>query len=195
MASLYNRPRLSVPPGLPWWVGILPWVAFGVAHAWWPPLAAPLALAVIVFSYSRTRSALPPLDAGIAVYFLIYSVISLTGLEPRLPPRILFALCPSVLALTAALSVALGQPFTLAYARVYAPSHVIARPAFFLANQIISLLWVAGFATAAVAIGTMPGVWKPAQAALIFIGVMGATTAASVVIGICFHVRESRVAT
>jgi hypothetical protein len=176
-------------------MGILPWIMFGVAQEWRPVWAAPLALVVFVLLYWRSRLTLPPLDAGIGLYFLLYSIISLTGLAQKMPPRLLIALCPAVLALTAALSVILGRPFTLAYARRYAPEHIRERHSFFQANQIITLLWVVGFATTAIAIGTLPAEGKPAQATLIFISVMGLTVAASVIIGRWLHVRETRVGT
>jgi hypothetical protein len=195
MASLFHRPKPSALSGSPWWAGILPWVVFGVAQEWCPPLAGPLALAVFALAYWRTRLTLPALDAGIAAYFLIYSLISLTGLEQKMPPRILFALCPAVLAITAALSVAVGQPFTLAYARQYAPEHIQGRPSFFLANQIITLLWVAGFATAAITIGSLRAEWNAAQAAIILISALGAAMVASAATGFWFHTRESRVTT
>ncbi len=173
-------------------MGLLPWAAFGLMQKWHPPLAAPLALTVFILLYWRTRQTCPPLDLGMAAYFLIYSVISLTGLEASLAPRMLFALCPAVLAVTAALSVALGRPFTLAYARRYAPEHIRIRPAFFQANQILSLLWAGGFATAAVALGTWSAAWNPARAALILLSVMAATVAVSVVLGRWLHLRVTQ---
>jgi hypothetical protein len=193
MDHLLNRSTHSLPPGLPWWMGVLPWAAFGVTQEFSPLLAAPLALTVFVLLYWRRRLTLPPLDAGIGAYFLIYSIISLTGLAQILPPRILFALCPAVLGATAILSLLLGQPFTLAYASRYAPEHIRRRPSFFMGNQIITLLWAVGFAMAAIEISVMHGEWKPAQAGLILISVLGATAAISAVIGWWFHIRESRI--
>jgi len=176
-------------------MGLLPWVAFGLMQKWCAPLAAPLALTVFILLYWPTRRTWPPLDIGMAAYFLIYSIISLTGLEARLAPSLLFALCPTVLAITAALSVVLGRPFTLAYARRYAPEHIRIRPAFYQANQILSLLWAGGFATAAVILGAWSVAWNPARAAFTLIAVMAATVAASVVIGSWLHVRVSQSAT
>lgn len=180
---------------MPWWAGILPWVAFGVTQEWSLLWAAPLALTVFVLLYWRVRLALPPLDAGIALYFLLYSIIAFTGLAQKMPAQLLLALCPAVLAMTAILSVVLGRPFTLAYAQRYAPEHIRERHSFFRANQIITLLWVVGFATVAIAISTLPMGWKPAHAAIIFIAVMGATVAASIIIGRWLHMREIRIET
>jgi carotenoid cleavage dioxygenase len=180
---------------LPGWVGLLPWLVFGVAQEWsviWP---APLALAVFILLYWPVRQALPPLDAGVAVYFLIYSIICLAGLQNKMPPQFLFALCPAVLAITAAFSVLLGRPFTLAYAFPYTPEHIRVRRAFFFGNQVISLFWAVGFTVAAVAICTLPAEWKPAQAGLTLISVLGATAAVSAAIGLWFHLRQSRIAT
>ncbi len=192
MRSLEHYSKLAAPTAPPWWIGLVPWVAFGLMHEWCAPLAAPLALTVFILLNWRTRWTWPPLDFGMAAYFLIYSVISLTGLDTRLAPRLLFALCPAILAMTAALSVALGQPFTLAYARRYAPEHIRIRPAFYQANQILSLLWAGGFATAAIALVTWSAAWNPARAAIILFSVMGATVVASVVLGRWLHVRVSR---
>jgi len=149
---------------------------------------------VFILLYWRTRLALPPLDAGIALYFLLYSVIGFTGLAQKLPPPVLFALCPAVLAMTSILSVVTGRPFTLAYAHRYAPEHIRERHSFFQANQIITLLWFIGFTTAAIAISTLPAQGKPAQAALIFISVMGVTVTVSIIVGRWLHVRLVRVA-
>lgn len=194
MNFLFQSPQPSLTPALPWWAGILPWLVFGVAQQWSSLWAAPLALAVFVLLYWRARLALPPLDAGIALYFLLYSIIGFTGLTQKLPPPILLALCPAILAMTAILSVILGRPFTLAYAYRYAPEHIRERPSFFQANQIITLLWVVGFATTAIAISALPAQGKPTQVALIFISVMGTTVAASIIVGRWLHVRLSRLA-
>ena len=190
----FKNPQTSLTPALPWWAGILPWLVFGVTQQWSSLWAAPLALTAFVLLYWRTRLALPPLDAGIALYFLLYSIIGFTGLAQKLPPQVLLALCPAVLAMTAILSVVTGRPFTLAYARRYAPEHIRERHAFFQANQIITLLWVVGFATATIAISTLPAQEKPTEAAVIFISVMGATVAASIIIGRWLHVRVVQVA-
>jgi len=190
----FTPPRPSLMPALPWWTGILPWLVFGVISPWSSLWAAPLALTVFVLLYWRTRLALPPLDAGTALYFLLSSIIGFTGLAQKLPPPILYALCPAVLAMTAILSVVTGRPFTLAYARRYAPEHIRERHSFFQANQIITLLWVIGFTTAAIAISTLPPHGQPTQAALIFITVMGTTVAASIIVGRWLHVRLIRVA-
>jgi len=173
-------------------MGILPWLAFGVMQEWYAPLAAPLALTVLILLNWRTWQVMPPLDLGMAAYFLIYSILSLTGLGQKLAPQLLFALCPAILAVTAALSVTMGRPFTLAYAHRYAPEHIRIRPTFFQANQILTLLWAAGFASAAVAICTFSAVWNPARATLILMSVMAATIAASVVIGRWLHLRISQ---
>jgi len=192
--SLFKRSKTSLPPVLPCWAGLLPWVVFGAMQELYPLLAAPLALVVFILLYWRSRLSLPPLDAGMFAYFFIYSVLSLTGQAQILPPRFLFALCPAVLAITATLSVALGRPFTLAYARRYAPQHLSARPGFFKGNQIISLAWAIGFTAAAIAISTLSGEWKPAQATLILVSILGSTVIVSAVIGSWVHVRLSRIA-
>jgi hypothetical protein len=194
MNFIFKSSPPSVTPALPWWMGVLPWLVFGATQPWFPLWAAPLALAVFVLLHWRMRPALPPLDAGIALYFLLYGIIGFTGLAQKLSPQVLYALCPAVLAMTAIWSLFLGRPFTLAYACRYAPEHIRERHSFFQANQILTLLWVVGFATAAIAISILPAQGKPAQAALIFISVMGTTVAASIIAGCWLHVRLSRVA-
>ncbi|HTB63573.1 MAG TPA: hypothetical protein VK737_08290 [Opitutales bacterium] len=194
MNYLFQSSPPSLKPASPWWAGILPWLAFGVVQLWSTRWAAPVALIVFAVLNWPLRRALPPLDAGIGFYFLLDSILGFTGLAQQLPPPILFALCPAILAMTAIGSIFAGRPFTLAYAHRYAPEHIRERHAFFQANQILTLLWAVGFATTAIAISTLPAPDEPTQAALIFISVMGTTTAASIIIGCWLHVRISRLA-
>jgi membrane protein DedA with SNARE-associated domain len=176
-------------------MGLLPWAVYALGQWIWPPLAAPLAAVVFALVAWRAKIRWNALDAGVFAYFVILTIINLAGGQDLLPPRAKFALCPAVLAVAALLSVLLRRPFTLPYARQYAPAQVQARPAFFLSNQLITLIWVAGFASAAAIIGFGPSNGTASQPAIILITVLGITAAASAVLGIYFHFRESRLIT
>ena len=192
MAFSFNRFNLPVPSGSPWWMGILPWIVYGVGRAWWPVVAAPLVLAVTLPAARWAKIQWSALDIGVMAYFLLLCAISIVGWDQNLTSSQRFALCPAVLAVAAALSVATGRPFTLAYARCYAPAYIQERPGFFWSNQLISLLWAAGFSCAAVLIGFSGHDEAPMRATVTLIEVLGATAAGSAVIGFWFHRRESR---
>jgi len=167
-------------------------VVYSFGRMEWTQWAAPVALAVTLLAARWARIHWNPLDIGIMAYFLILSVLSLTGAEEHLPARTKFALCPAVLAVAAAASVMWQRPFTLAYAWPYAPPLIRVRPAFFRANQIMSLLWVAGFAIAATLINFWQTDWSPARAAIILVSTLGMTAVGTGAIALWFHLRETR---
>jgi hypothetical protein len=60
-------------------------------------------------------------------------------------------LAPALLALLAFGSLAIGSPFTLVYAREWAPRSMWDNPHFYLVNRILTALWGAAFLLSAVA--------------------------------------------
>jgi len=195
MPDAVPAPENSFAPASPWWTGLLPWMVYALALKFWPAAAATLALATTVGSAWRIRAGLNPLDFGIIAYFSLLSVLDWSGMGHTLSPRALFALCPLLLGAAAAVSVALRRPFTLAYAYPHAPKHRRDRPAFFFANQLISLLWVAGFAGGAATIFLLPGEWSMARGGMILSTALAASALASVLVGGWFHFHQSGLTT
>jgi len=177
---------------LPFWVGLAPWLVFALGLKFLPLAAPVLALATGLLLAWPTRTSLNPLDIGVLVYFLFLTVLAFTAMGQNLSPSVHFALCPAVLAVAAAVSVACRRPFTFAYARPYAPKHLCDQPAFFRANQWISIFWTMGFAAAAAGILLLPGKWSAAKGGLILSAALTAATGASILVGSWFHFRESR---
>jgi len=124
----------------------LPWLIYGLGQETWPILAPPLALGAMLALAHRTKTRWNALEYGIAAYFALLSVLALAGLNGGLPVRWRFALCPLLLAVFALLSVAVGRPFTLAYAQAWTSLAGQQHPAFFFCNQLISLFWALSFA-------------------------------------------------
>ena len=187
--------RVLEPPPvqtLPAWAGILPWLAYALGLQLLPLAAPALALATALLLAWRARTALNALDAGILVYFLLLTGLVFSAAGRNLSPQTHFAICPAVLAVAAAASVALRRPFTFAYAYPYAPKNIRDQPAFFFANQCISLLWMTGFAAAALIILLVPGEWSLSRGAVILAASLAAAAGASVLVGGWFHFRLSR---
>jgi hypothetical protein len=89
----------------------------------------------------------------------------------------------------------MGPPFTFVYARAYVSEAIRIRPAFYLANQFITLLWAVGFALAAGLIAASDDRWTPAHAAITLLMVLGLAAVGSVIIGLWFHLRDARTLT
>jgi len=178
--------------GLPVWAGLAPWLVFALGLKFLPVAAPALALATGLLLAWPARTSLNPLDIGILAYFLVLTVLAFSAIDRNLSPAAHFALCPAVLAVAAAASVALRRPFTFVYAYPYTPGHLRDRPAFFSANQWISLLWTAGFACAALIILLLPGEWTLSRGVVILGAAFTGAAAGSILIGVWFHFYQSR---
>jgi len=192
MRSLAHTPEIPQQPGLTAWAGLAPWLVFAVGLKYLPTAAPALALATGLILAWLTRAALNPLDLGILAYFLLLTGLAFSAFGQNLSPATQFALCPAVLAVAAAASVALGRPFTFAYAYPYTPERHRVRPAFRLAHQWISLLWMAGFAGAALTIVLLPGAWSLSRGIVILASALIGTAAGTALIGVWFHCRAAR---
>jgi hypothetical protein len=184
----------SPPQVPPVWVGLVPWLVYALGLRFLPVVAPAFALTTGLILARHARTALNPLDVGVLAYFLLLTGLAFSATGRDLSPSVQFALCPAVLAVASAVSVALRHPFTLAYAYPYVPQHLRDQPAFFLANQWISLLWMTGFAAAALIILLLPGAWSAARGGIVLGTTLAITAGASALLGAWFHFRQPSVA-
>lgn len=92
------------------------------------------------------------LDVGMISFFGILSVLALV--DPGSPVRAWASPLGSAwLAATAALSLAIGRPFTHGIARSRVPAEVARSAVFRRTNRVITTIWTAGFTFAALAGG------------------------------------------
>jgi hypothetical protein len=187
--------KLPTAQTLPAWAGILPWLVYALGLKFLPTAAPALAFAAALILAWPARTALNALDVGILAYFLLLTALAFSAAGRNLSSQTHFAICPAVLAVAAAASVVLRRPFTLAYAYPYAPKHLRDQPAFFLANQCISLLWMTAFAAAALTILLLPGQWSLTRGGIILGAALAAAAGASVLVGCCFHFYHSQTTT
>lgn len=144
-----------------------PWIVFAilaasasVAMGAWAAFAVALVLAVRGARHGAPKR----LDIGGAVFFLAAGVSA--TLEPDLV-TLATARIGSDLALLAIvlISLALGKPFTLAYARERTPRELWDNPIFLMVNRRISWAWAAAFAAMAATTAAwlrwplLPGWW------------------------------------
>lgn len=129
----------------------LPWIVFmslpGAIGLRGASVAA-LVLCAALLGRDRARGGMKPLDAKGAAFFAVFLLASFVfpvdAVALWAQPLGSLALC-----LFALLTVLVGRPFTLAYAREVTRPEVWDTEAFLRANVVISLGWAAGFAVMA----------------------------------------------
>lgn len=134
--------------------GFLPWIAYPVAAAlvdWRVAAATALAVAVMALLAS-VRSADTNMFGVAAVVFFA----ALTGFAFVYPTsdlhRFVGALTPAALAVAALVSIAIGQPFTVPFAKRVAPREFWDTPMFMHINVVLSAVWATSFAAMATVI-------------------------------------------
>ena len=118
----------------------LPWVFYGIGlgtgRPAWGSLAAFLLVAgVIVAAPRRAKS----VEVVLGLFFLL-SACRIPWLIPWQA-----SLAPALLALLAFGSLAVGRPFTTAFAREVAPPEVWADPRFLFVNRFLTVFWGMAF--------------------------------------------------
>ncbi len=147
--------------------GFLPFIAFAVLAGFGKLLLGLVAAVVLaVVPMLRSRSA-KLLEAGSAVLFAVLALYA--ALAPVLPRALEVQLAVnSGLAVIVLLSLAVGRPFTLAYAREQVPPAFWDNPLFLATNRRITWAWAAAFlvmAAASLVRLTVPGVPRAAAEA------------------------------
>jgi hypothetical protein len=105
--------------------------------------AAAICLAVIAFDIRRGRS-VKLLGAGTALTFAVLGCYQVLGDAPLSNLAVKIAV-DAGLFLVGALSLVIGKPFTLQYAREMADAETARLPGFVTANYVITSVWVAAF--------------------------------------------------
>ena len=118
----------------------LPWVCYGIGlgtnHPAWGSLAAFLLVAgAIAAAPRRTKS----VEVVLGIFFLL-SACRISWLVPWQA-----SLAPALLALLAFGSLAVGRPFTTAFAREVAPPEVWDDPRFLFVNRFLTVFWGTAF--------------------------------------------------
>ena len=137
--------------------GFLQWIVFSLTLAAGWQWAACTALLVALGLLAAGRRAglrldAQMLDVGMISFFGCLSALALA--DPGSPVRTWASPLGSAwLAATAAVSLAIGRPFTHGIARSRVPAEVAGSAAFRRTNQVITAIWAAGFAVAALAGG------------------------------------------
>jgi hypothetical protein len=145
--------------------GFLPWITYPVVAAvfdWRVAALAALAVALVLVVGDR-RAEMFGLTA--IVLFSGVSVVAFVDPASGLH-RYVGALTPAALAVAALISIAVGAPFTLAFAKRVAPPEYWDTPMFMHVNNVLTAVWAASFTvTAAVTAGVL--VFHPQAGGLI----------------------------
>jgi anti-sigma-K factor RskA len=134
----------------------LPWIVYAVVPSGSWQWGAVAALVVAVFLVAQQRRAGRPADAviiemGSAVFFAALAVLAFADPHSGLHPYSA-GLANGMLALIAVISLAVRRPFTLGIAKQSTPREYWNQPAFLRINMIITSVWAASFAVAAIVI-------------------------------------------
>jgi hypothetical protein len=134
--------------------GFLPFIIFFILASTVSPLAGLVAgFLVSVYFAARSRqlgSAIKILDIGSVTMFGLLALFQLL-VKPNLGIGITGTLVTGGLMLTSLISLAIGRPFTLQYAREQVPQEYWNLPVFIKTNRLITAAWTLAFAISTVA--------------------------------------------
>jgi Acyl-CoA thioester hydrolase/BAAT N-terminal region/BAAT / Acyl-CoA thioester hydrolase C terminal len=152
-----GRARAALGSALAFVVGFAPWVAYWILSGNTPFVVAALvalglSLVVNVVGYARSRTIMV-LDGGTSAVFAIFVILGLVVSED-FTDRWGQALSNFGLFAIVLVSVLIGKPFTLQYARKSAPPEMWDEPGFLYVTRLLAWVWVAvlGFMTVVSAI-------------------------------------------
>ncbi len=130
-------------------VGFLPWIVYWSLVGNVPFRVAVViacAISVALSGQALLRHHLPKvIEAGGTIVFVILLLLTFLTNDVFLE-RWLQPLTNGGLFLIALVSILIGKPFTLQYAREHAPPEVVETPDFFQVNLLITWVWVSAFA-------------------------------------------------
>jgi hypothetical protein len=140
-------------------IGFSPWITYGVLSSvanWRTGVIAAFALqAVLTVALARRRQ-LDLLSVGALLFFGVMTVIAIAAPHSSVH-RWMPALAPGALALIAGVSLLVGRPFTLAFAKRTTPRELWSHPRFIAINRFLTAVWTASFAASAVVCAVLIG--------------------------------------
>ena len=129
-------------------LGFAPWIVFWILvgnntfqHAAW----AALITSIIVNAKSMKQKSLKVLDIGSLLFFLLLAMTTLVA-EPAWLETWTHFSGNVALFVISLISLVIGKPFTLQYAREQTPEEYWSTPLFYAINRNITLVWTAAFA-------------------------------------------------
>jgi hypothetical protein len=163
-------------------VSFSPWIAYGAVASvldWRAgAICAAVVQAVVAVSLIRKQE-LDVLSIGTLIFFGALSAIAL--ISPHSPiHRWIPALSAGGLAVIAATSLLVGEPFTLAIARRTTPTELWTHPEFIRLNRFLTSVWAASFASAAIASTLLIALAKNETSLVIIANVVAVVTAFAV---------------
>lgn len=142
-------------------LSLSPWIAFWVGSEFTSTLSASVLAFILTLVINGRRaigSSIKILDLGAAIFFALltlYVALMAAGMLPEVRPETLAQwdniAASTAMFLTAAISIVIGRPFTLQYAREEVDASKWDHPLFKRANYVISTAWVVAFAITAAA--------------------------------------------
>src|SRR5579862_1122670 len=134
--------------------GFLPWIVYPIAAAlvdW--RIAAAVALAVAAGALLASGRSADTNMFGVAAVVFFAALTGLALVDPTSDlHRFVGALTPAALAVAALVSIAIGQPFTIPFAKRVAPREFWDTPLFMHINVVLSAVWATSFAAMAAVI-------------------------------------------
>ncbi len=125
-------------------MAFLPWLVFGFASGfnhWRVAAGGGLILCLICLAVTiRRGSSIKLMDATTLAFFVIVSILTI-GLRSTEFPRYNAVVVWSCFAIASWSPVAIGRPFTVAYARENAPPEFWEHPVFLRLNLVMTLFW------------------------------------------------------
>lgn len=142
-------------------LGFLPWLVYifaSVSNHWRVATGGGTIMCLVYLAVLRRRTTIKLMDWTTLAYFVIASILMI-GLRSRVLPVYQVMVIWSFYAVAGWASVAIGRPFTAAYAREQQPPEVWDLPIFHRLNWIMTLFWCGlfsvniGFGAIAVMVG------------------------------------------
>jgi hypothetical protein len=155
--------------------GFLPWITYSAAAAlldWRFALVGALVVAVAALVTSRRTASTDMFTVAAVVFFAGLTVVAVVAPASGVH-RYVGALTPAALAVAALVSIAIGQPFTMPFAKRVAPVEVWDTPMFLHINVVLSAVWATSFAAMAAVIAAVLALHPEAVGIIITAQVLG----------------------
>jgi hypothetical protein len=152
-----------------------PWIVYPIAASvfgW--RVGSTLALTLCIFGLVRARRSggADSFVVGAGLFFAALVAIAFSDPTSSVH-RFVPALVPAALAVAAAVSILIGQPFTVAFAKRVAPQEFWGTPLFDHINVVLTSVWAASFAVTAALIAMALATEPHAVGVLIGVQVVG----------------------